>query len=166
MASFPNFYGHQFKNSSNFLDDLEVALLVLGWQGKDGDDVRLKIFLLLLKEEAKVWYQGLEIAQRSTWEAVRANFLRRYSEGDNLEELWQKLSMLQQSSLEAYLGYEATFLKMWAQWIASLLERELAPNFWQKDNSMVGIFPLLQGKEKSKFPESFEEALHWARVKD
>ena len=31
---------------------------------------------------------------------------------------------------------------------------------------MPGLFPLLQGKVKNKFPKSFEEALHWARVKD
>ena len=85
MASFSNFYGHQFENSNNFLDDLEVALLM---SGRDGDDVRLIIFPLLLKEEAKVWYQGLEITQRGTWEALRATFLRRYSGGDNPEELW------------------------------------------------------------------------------
>ena len=85
MASFPKFYGHWFENSSNFLDDLEVVMLMLG---RDGDDVRLRIFSLLLKEEAKVWYQRLEIAQRGTWEALRATFLRRYSGGDNPKELW------------------------------------------------------------------------------
>ena len=85
MASFPNFHGHQIESSSNFLEDLEVALLM---SSKDGDDVMLKIFLLLLKEKAKVWYQGLEIAQRGTWEALRATFLKRYGGGDNPEELW------------------------------------------------------------------------------
>ena len=55
---------------------------------------------------------------------------------------------------------------MWAQWIASLLEGEGVPNFLQKEKFMAGLFPLLQGKVKSKFLESFEEALHWARMKD
>ena len=92
MASFPNFYEHQFENSNNFQDYLEVALLVLG---KDGDGARLRILLHLLKEEAKVGYKGLKIVQRGTWEALRATFLRRYSGGDNPKELWQKLSVLQ-----------------------------------------------------------------------
>ena len=31
---------------------------------------------------------------------------------------------------------------------------------------MVGLLPLLQGKVKSKILQLFEEALHWARMKD
>ena len=132
--------GIDMKNSGNFLDDLEVALLMLG---RDGDDIRLILFPLLVKEEAKVWYQGLEIAQRGTWEALRGTFLRRCSRGENPKELWQKLSMLQQSSLKTYSGYEANSLKMWAQWIADFSEGEKVPKFLQEEKFMARLFPLL-----------------------
>ena len=49
MLAFPNFYGRKHVNASYFLDDLEMALVV----SKDEDEVKLKAFPLVLKDEAK-----------------------------------------------------------------------------------------------------------------
>ena len=53
MLAFPNFYGRKHKNASYFLDGLEMALLA---SGHDEDEVKLKAFPLVLKDEAKTWF--------------------------------------------------------------------------------------------------------------
>ena len=50
MMSFPNFHGKKYKNARYFLDDLEMAFLALG---RDKDEVKLRAFPLVLKDEAK-----------------------------------------------------------------------------------------------------------------
>ena len=55
---------------------------------------------------------------------------------------------------------------MWAQWELSLPEGEGAPNFLKKEKFLAGLSPSLQEKVKGKFPESFEEAMQWAKLKD
>ena len=49
MLAFPNFYGRKHEKASYFLDDLEMALLA---SGQDEDEVKLKDFPLVLKDEA------------------------------------------------------------------------------------------------------------------
>ena len=48
MLAFPNFYRGKHENASYFLDDLEMALLA---SGRDENEVKLKAFPLVLKEE-------------------------------------------------------------------------------------------------------------------
>ncbi|MCO5561924.1 hypothetical protein L7F22_015550 [Adiantum nelumboides] len=52
------------------------------------------------------------------------------------------------------------------EWENSLPEGERAPNFLQKERFLAGLTPILREKVKCKFPESFKEALTWARLKD
>ena len=54
---FPNFYGRRFKSANNFLDVLEMAFLV---SGRGGEEFKLRAFPLVLREEAKLWFQNLE----------------------------------------------------------------------------------------------------------
>ena len=61
MLAFPSFYGRKHENASYFLDDLEMALLALG---QDEDEVKFRAFPLVLKDEAKTWFQGLPIAKK------------------------------------------------------------------------------------------------------
>ena len=60
--AFPNFYGRENENASNFLDDLEMAFLV---SGRDEDAVKLRAFPLVMRDEAKVWFQGLMAEERA-----------------------------------------------------------------------------------------------------
>ena len=59
--AFPNFYGKRGRNASSFLDDLEMAFLV---SGRDEEVVNLRDFPLILKEEAKSWFQNLETRRK------------------------------------------------------------------------------------------------------
>ncbi|MCO5576539.1 hypothetical protein L7F22_030350 [Adiantum nelumboides] len=161
--AFPNFHGRRGENTGNFLDDLEIAFLV---SGREDEEIKLRAFPLVLREEAKVWFQDLDMGKQGNWKALKRAFLLRYSGDNNPEEIWRKLSKLQQASPDSYSEYETQFLKLWTQWENSLPEGERAPNFLQKERFLAGLTPILREKIKCKFPGSFKEALTWARLKD
>ncbi|MCO5614451.1 hypothetical protein L7F22_068733 [Adiantum nelumboides] len=161
--AFPNFHGRRGENAGNFLDDLEMAFLV---SGREDEEIKLRAFPLVLREEAKVWFQDLDMGKQGNWEALKRAFLLRYSGDNNPEEIWRKLSKLQQASPDSYSEYETQFLKLWTQWENSLPEGDRAPNFLQKERFLAGLTPILREKVKCKFPGSFKEALTWARLKD
>ncbi|MCO5610401.1 hypothetical protein L7F22_064637 [Adiantum nelumboides] len=161
--AFPNFFGKQYESASNFLDDLEMAFLV---SGRDEEEVKLRAFPLVLKDSAKNWFQNLEPGRKTNWETLKETFLSKYGGLDNPEHLWHRISSLHQATSRTYLTYESQFLRLWAEWEASLAEGERAPNFLKKEKFLAGLFPDLQEKVKGKFPETFEEALQIARVKD
>ncbi|MCO5607437.1 hypothetical protein L7F22_061633 [Adiantum nelumboides] len=161
--AFPNFHGRRGENAGNFLDDLEMAFLV---SGREDEEIKLRAFPLVLREEAKVWFQDLDMGKQGNWETLKGAFLLRYSGDNNPEEIWRKLSKLQQASPDSYSEYETQFLELWTQWENSLPEGERAPNFLQKERFLAGLTPILREKVKCKFPGSFKEALTWARLKD
>ncbi|MCO5584204.1 hypothetical protein L7F22_038127 [Adiantum nelumboides] len=133
---------------------------------KDEEEVKLRAFPLVLKDSAKNWFQNLEPGRKTNWETVKETFLSKYGGLDNPEHLWHRISSLHQATSRTYLTYESQFLRLWAEWEASLAEGERAPNFLKKEKFLAGRFPDLQEKVKGKFPETFEEALQIARVKD
>ncbi|MCO5596795.1 hypothetical protein L7F22_050865 [Adiantum nelumboides] len=161
--AFPNFFGKQYESASNFLDDLEMAFLV---SRRDEEEVKLRAFPLVLKDSAKNWFQNLEPGRKTNWETLKETFLSKYGGLDNPEHLWHRISSLHQATSRTYLTYESQFLRLWAEWEASLAEGERAPNFLKKEKFLAGLFPDLQEKVKGKFPETFEEAFQIARVKD
>ncbi|MCO5547440.1 hypothetical protein L7F22_000889 [Adiantum nelumboides] len=161
--AFPNFFGKQYESASNFLDDLEMAFLV---SRRDEEEVKLRAFPLVLKDSAKNWFQNLEPGRKTNWETLKETFLLKYGGLDNPEHLWHRISSLHQATSRTYLTYESQFLRLWAEWEASLAEGERAPNFLKKVKFLAGLFPDLHEKVKGKFPETFEEALQIARVKD
>ena len=163
MTSFPYFYGRKHESASNFLDDLEMAFLV---SGRDDDEVKLRAFPLVLRDEAKTWFQGLPGIKKNDWDTLKETFLSRYANSSSPEKLWEKLTYLQQVTIGSYAVYETQFLKLWNEWEASLPEGERAPNFLQKERFLAGLSPVLQEKVRGKFPENFEEAMHWAKAKD
>ena len=140
MMSFPNFHGKNYENASYFLDDLEMAFLA---SGQDEDEVNLRAFPLVMRDEAKIWFHGLTIEQKADWATLKDSFLMKYMMDNTPEKLWQKLTCLQQDNLASYSAYEAQLLKLWAEWEASLGEGERAPNFLQKERFLAGLNPLL-----------------------
>ncbi|MCO5560994.1 hypothetical protein L7F22_014614 [Adiantum nelumboides] len=140
-----------------------MAFLV---SGRDEEEVKLRAFPLVLKDSAKNWFQNLEPGRKSNWETSKETFLSKYGGLDNPEHLWHRISSLHQATSRTYLTYESQFLRLWAEWEASLAEGERAPNFLKKEKFLAGLFPDLQEKVKGKFLETFEEALQIARVKD
>ena len=105
--SFPYFYGTKGENASYFLDDLEMALLA---SRRDEDEVKVRVFALVLREAAKTWYQGLAADKKTDWSALKTTFLEKYVTDNTPEKLWQRLSELQQNSVGSYPLYEASFI--------------------------------------------------------
>ena len=104
MLAFPNFYGRKHDNASYFLDNLEMALLA---SRQDEDEGNLRAFPLVLKDEAKTWFQGLPMAKRRDWDTLKETFLAKYVNDRSPERLWEKLLELQQDTLALYLAYKA-----------------------------------------------------------
>ena len=163
LMNFPCFHGKNYENASYFLDDLEMAFLA---SGRDQDEVKLRAFPLVMRDEAKLWFQGLAAEDRADWETLKESFLMRYMTDNTPEKLWHKLTYLQQDNLGSYAAYEAQFVKLWTEWAASLNEGERAPNFLQKERFLAGLNTLLQEKVRAKFPETFKDARQVARAKD
>ena len=126
--------------------------------GRDEEGVKLRAFPLVMRDEAKIWFQGLTAEQKANWDTLKETFLTRFEIDNTPEKLWRKLTYLQQDNLESYAAYEAQFLKLWAEWEASLGEGERAPNFLQKERFLAGLTSLLQEKVRGKFLETFDEA--------
>ena len=85
MMTFSSFHGKNYKNASYFLDDLEMAFLALG---RDEDEVKLKDFPLVMRDEAKVWFQGLKAKQKADWATLKESFPIKYMTDNTPEKLW------------------------------------------------------------------------------
>lgn len=68
-----------------FLDDLKMALLT---SRKDEDDVKMRAFSLVLRDAAKIWYQGLAAEKKANWATLKEAFLEKYVTDNTREKLW------------------------------------------------------------------------------
>ena len=162
--SFPTFSGKKGEDTiTDFLDDLEIACVV---SNKDDDASRLRIFPLLMKVEAKSWFNALPQATKQNWDLLRAAFVRRFGGGTTSEKLWQRLRELKQGGLLEFATYESKFVDLWERWVASLEEGEGAPDFLKKDRFIEGLWSPLKEKVKGRFPATYELAVEIARLKD
>ncbi|MCO5587348.1 hypothetical protein L7F22_041297 [Adiantum nelumboides] len=161
-VSFPTFYGHHDENARDFMDSLEMAHLMAG---RDQEEVKLRAFPLVLKGEARVWYDSLAPPSKATWPTLYGAFLNKYGQGDTPENLWKQLLQHRQGSLGDYNTYESKFTNLWERWAASLQGQGGAPNFLKRDKFVEGMSPTLKEKVEAKFPQTFEEAQEIATVK-
>ncbi|MCO5568364.1 hypothetical protein L7F22_022063 [Adiantum nelumboides] len=111
-VSFPTFYGHHDENARDFMDSLEMAHLMAG---RDQEEVKLRAFPLVLKGEARVWYDALAPPSKATWPTLYGAFLNKYSQGDTPENLWKQLLRHRQGSLGDYNTYESKYVSTRAQ---------------------------------------------------
>ena len=109
--SFPSFHGTIGKSAKDFCVSVELVCIT---SGHDTDAMRLRAFLLVMKGEAKAWFNGLDNDAKATWAALRMAFMQRYQKGKTPEERWQKLFDLRMTSLEGFSKYETKFVKLWA----------------------------------------------------
>ncbi|MCO5608065.1 hypothetical protein L7F22_062270 [Adiantum nelumboides] len=116
-VSFPTFYGHHDENARDFMDSLEMAHLMAG---RDQEEVKLRAFPLVLKGEARVWYDALAPPSKATWPTLYGAFLNKYDQGNTPENLWKQLFQHRQGSLGDYNTYESKFTNLWERWTASL----------------------------------------------
>ena len=75
MMSFFSFHGKNYENASYFLDELEMAFLA---SGRDADKVKLRGFPLVMRDKAKVWFQGLTVEEKADWVTLKDSFLMKY----------------------------------------------------------------------------------------
>ena len=68
-----------------------------------------------MRDEAKVWFQGLTAEEKADWDKLKDSFLMRYVIDNTPKKIWQKLTCLQQDNLGSYLAYEAQFVKLWTK---------------------------------------------------
>ncbi|MCO5604351.1 hypothetical protein L7F22_058516 [Adiantum nelumboides] len=141
---------------------LEMAHLMAGC---DQEEVKLRAFPLVLKGEARVWYDALAPSSKATWPTLYGSFLNKYGQGNTPENLWKQLLQHHQGSLGDYNTYESKFTNLWERWSASLQGQGGAPNFLKKDKFVEGMFPTLKEKVEAKFPQTFEEAQEITTVK-
>ncbi|MCO5588477.1 hypothetical protein L7F22_042434 [Adiantum nelumboides] len=73
-VSFPTFYGHHDENARDFMDSLEMAHL-MAW--RDQEEVKLRAFPLILKGEARVWYDSFAPPSKATWPTLYGAFLNK-----------------------------------------------------------------------------------------
>ena len=85
MMSFPSFHNKNYENASYFLDDLEMAFLALG---RDEDEVKLRAFPLVMRDEAKIWFQGLTADQKADWVMLKDSFPMKYVTDNTPKKLW------------------------------------------------------------------------------
>ena len=102
--SFPGFHGKNYETASYFLDDLEMAFLA---SRRDEDEVKLRAFPLVLKDEAKTWFQWLPVVTKGDWDTLTETFLAKYVTDSSPKRLWEKLVCLQQDTLGSYSAHEA-----------------------------------------------------------
>ena len=106
MMTFPNFRGYKGENASNFLDDLEMALLA---SRRDEDEVKIRAFSLVLREGAKTWFQGLAADKKGDWETLKETFLEKYVTDRTPEKLWLNLTHMHQDLEGTYSMYKTRF---------------------------------------------------------
>ncbi|MCO5548816.1 hypothetical protein L7F22_002278 [Adiantum nelumboides] len=145
--SFPTFNGAAGEDAQEFLDNLEIACLVIG---RDDDATRLRVFPLLMKAEAKAWFNTLLPANIGDCAGLRVLFLAKFGGGgETSESLWSKVCELRQGSLFEYNVYELQFVELWERWVASLRLGEAAPDFLKKDR-LVKVEEEEKGKSLPK----------------
>ncbi|MCO5587422.1 hypothetical protein L7F22_041371 [Adiantum nelumboides] len=82
--AFPTFHGRSDEDATDIMDNLEVACVVFG---RDDDVSRLRRFPLLLKAEAKTWFNTLLPAVRADWGGLRMAFMQRFGARETSEKL-------------------------------------------------------------------------------
>ena len=80
--------------------------------------------------------------------------------------MWRRLNGFNQRMCANYKAYEEQFRKLWEKWEASLGAGEGAPNCLKKYRFLNGLDLVVREIVREKFPDSFEQAVTYARAKD
>ena len=162
-VNFPVFYGRPNENAQEFLDTLEMAHLI---SGRDTEELKLRAFPLVLREEARTWYETLAANVTREWDTLNQAFSARFGRGDTPKGIWKKLLQLRQANLQDFSNYEAKFVELWGRWVIYLAENKAAPAFLKHDRFIARLRDPLKEKVEDKFPPTFEDALRIATEKE
>ena len=130
----------------------------------DQEEVKLRVFPLVLKGEARTWYEVLSNNIKEDWETLQQAFLNHFSSKEEVGDIWQQLQSLHQDSTSGYAAYESWLNQLWSKFVT--LSDQPVPDFLKKETFVRGLFSELQEKVECRFSKSFEEALHLARIKE
>ncbi|MCO5603611.1 hypothetical protein L7F22_057762 [Adiantum nelumboides] len=152
--AFPTFHGRSDEDATDFMDNLEVACVVFG---RDDDVSRLRLFSLLLKAEARTWFNTLLPVDRADWGGLRMAFMQRFGARETSKKLWERLCELRLVNVFEYGEYELQFTDLWDKWIATLAIGKRAPDFLKRDCFVAGLCPPLKDKVKARVMTTAEK---------
>ena len=87
--SFPVIHERHGEDAMESLNALEMAHLL---SRRDKEEIKVRHFPLILKEEAKSWHRSLEVEIQQDWKRLREDFITKFGAGDTLKNLWHQLS--------------------------------------------------------------------------
>ena len=158
---FPSFHGLNEEDAEDFCNNFELACLL----AKYNDSVMLKAFPLVIKGEAKAWYNNISKPIKEDWSRLKESFLERYVPKETVQELLEALQWLQQTDLQSYSSYEEAFFHKLSCLELSHPKEERLPDFVIKEYFVNGLYRPLKLKVLCETPSSFNEAVQVARVK-
>ena len=132
---------------------------------RDQEGMKLRAFPLVLKGEARTWYEALNPNIIATYEGLLMAFTTKYGRAETPERLWQQLLQHKQSHLNDFYNYETKFKILWEKWATSFEDRGVAPNFLKKERFVSGLIPELHEKVEARYPHTFDEGLEIAKQK-
>ena len=160
-CGFPFFYGLNEEDAEDLCDNFELACLLANYN----DDMMLRAFPLVMKGEAKAWYNGICKFIKEDWDILKKSFLDRYAPKESIQDLLEALQWLQKNDLQSYGSYEETFLNLWSCLKLSQLEGESLLDFVIKEYFLNGLCEILKVKVVCEMPNTFNEAIQVAPVK-
>ena len=81
--AFPSYFVIKGEDAKDFCDNFELVYLATR---HDTKAMQLRAFPLVMKNEAKMWFNGLSDDDKATWVVLKVAFLRHYQRGNTPEE--------------------------------------------------------------------------------
>ena len=157
----PSFHGLNEEDAEDFCNNFELACLLANYS----DGMMLKAFPLVIKGEAKVWYNNISKPIKEDWSLLKESFLARYAPKESVQDLLEALQWLRQEDLQSYVFYEEAFLHLLSRLELSQVEGERLPDFVVKEYFLTGLCKNLKLKVVCEMPKTFGEAIQVARLK-
>ena len=161
VSPFPSFHGLNEEDAEDFCDTFELACLM----AKYSDGMMLKIFPLVMRGEARAWYNSISKLIKEDWSLLKKSLLERYVPKESVQDLLEALQWLRQEDLQSYMFYEEAFLHLLSRLEISQEGGERLPDFVVKEYFVNGLCKDLQVKVLCEIPNTFCEAIQIARLR-
>lgn len=154
-TNYPIFTGKEVPE--DWLADYELFMLSMQVANDEG---KLRAISLVLRGEAKTWWNGLDPQVRGDWARFRQAFLVRFGQRVSAAEADAKLKDLRQDPREEFRSFQRRFEDCWRQ-----LEEVTAVqqgNYFKLKSFLACLHPKVREKVDLEEPVTFEEALNLA----
>ncbi|KAI5085035.1 hypothetical protein GOP47_0001204 [Adiantum capillus-veneris] len=85
------FSGEQ--DAEDWMSDVELCMMSMQIVS---NEAKLRVVLMVMRGKAKAWFEGLEVADRQSWQMVRALFIQDFKKQISPIDLDTKLKVLKQ----------------------------------------------------------------------